>query len=174
MQRFSFVSKIFLTIVFASGTLWLGSYTVKLFSVYNLFEVDQNNKLILKSFLTNVNLTPVIYEFLPVLSISLISYILFLVFSGIFLISSKINIKQNGWLFISLMIVLFCLPFEVYLLLKDYELIKMILNHSEDTVSMIELMKSRVTELSSYPIISIILHYSIFILLVFKPLTKKS
>ncbi len=174
MQRFSSVSKIFLTIVIASGALWLGSYTVKLFSIYNLFELDQSNTLVLKSFLINLDLKPVIYEFLPVLSISLISYILFLVFSVLFLFSTKINLKQNGWLFISLMIILFCLPFEIYLSIKDYNIINMILNSSEDTASMIELMKSRITELSSYPIISLILHYSVIIFLVFKPLTKKA
>lgn len=174
MLRLSFISKIFLTVALASGTLWLGSYTVKLFGIYNFFDLDQNNSLILKSALTEVDLKPVIFELLPVLSISLISYLVFIVFSAAFLFLSKISLKANGWLFISLMIVLICLPFEVFLSLKDYKIINLIMSNSNNSQEMIEIFKSRITELSSFPIVSIILHYSIFILLVFKPLTKKN
>ncbi|BDQ01907.1 hypothetical protein [Ignavibacterium sp.] len=174
MHRLSLLSKIFLTIALASGTLWLGSYTVKLFSIYNFFDLDQNNSLILKSALSNVDLKPVIFELLPVLTFSLISYIVFIVFSAAFLFLSKISLKANGWLFISIMIVLICLPFEVLLSLKDYKIINLIMSGSNNSQEMIEIIKSRITELSSFPIVSIILHYSIFILLVFKPLTKKN
>lgn len=174
MQRFSFLTKVFLTITLTSGALWLGSYTIKLFSLYNFFEFDQNNSLILKNIFTNIDLKPTIFELLPTLSISLISYIVFIAFGILFLISTKVNLKQNGWLFISLMIVLFCLPFEIFLSLKDYELIKMILNNSDKSMEMIEIIKLRITALSSFPIVSFILHYSIIILAVFKPLTKKN
>ncbi|AFH49292.1 Hypothetical protein IALB_1584 [Ignavibacterium album JCM 16511] len=174
MQRLSLTSKIFLTIAITSGTLWLGSYSVKLFSIYNFFDLGQNNSLILKSALTNIDLKPVFFELLPVFTISLISYIVFIVFSAAFLFLSKISLKANGWLFISLMIVLICLPFEVILSLKDYKIINLIMSNSNNSPEMIEIIKSRISELSAFPIISIILHYSIFILLVFKPLTKKN
>lgn len=174
MQRFTLLSKVFLTLTLASGALWLGSYTVKLFNFYNLFDLGQNNSLILKGILVNTDLKPVIFELLPVLSISLISYMSFIVFSAIFLLNSKVNIKANGWLFIAIMIVLLCFPFEVFLSLKEYNLIQMILNNSGNTTEMIDLIKTRINALSSFPIVSIILHYSLFILFVFKPLTKKN
>lgn len=174
MKNLTLISKILLTIALASGALWLGSYTTKLFELYHLFEVDQANVLVLKSNLTNVNLKPVLFELLPVLSLSLISYALFVVFSIVFLLFSKISLKKNGWLFISLMIVIICLPFEIVLSLKDYNIINMILNNSDSINEMIEIIKSRITIFSSFPIVSLILHYSIFVLFVFKPLTKSN
>lgn len=174
MKNLTLISKIFLTIALASGALWLGSYTTKLFALYNLFELDQSNILILKTNLTNVDLKPVLFEFLPVLSLSLVSYVVFLAFSIMFLLFSKISLKNNGWLFISLMIVIICLPFEIVLSLKDFKIINMILNNSDNVNEMIEIIKSRITIFSSFPIVSLILHYSIFFLFVFKPLTKKN
>lgn len=172
MKNFSLVSKILLSITLASGALWLGSYTTKLFSLYHLFELDSSNLLVLKSSLQNIELKPVIFELLPVLSISLISYLIFVVFAILFLFVSKISLKENGWLFISLMIVISCLPFEIILSIKDYKIITMILNNYNNTNEMIEIIKSRISMLSSFPIVSLILHYSIFIFFVFKPLTK--
>lgn len=174
MKNLNLISKIFLTIALASGVLWLGSYTTKLFALYHLFELDQSNILVLKSNLTNVDLKPVLFELLPVLSLSLVSYAVFLAFSIMFLLFSKISLKNNGWLFISLMIVIICLPFEIVLSLRDIKIINMILSNSDNVNEMIEIIKSRITILSSFPIVSLILHYSIFFLFVFKPLTRKS
>jgi len=174
MKNLNFFSKIILSISLASGALWLGSYTTKLFAFFNLFETNQSNLLILKSNLINVDLKPLIYELMPVISLSLISYLVFLLFSFLFLLISKINLKENGWLFISLMIVIICLPFEFALSLKDYKLLRMIFDNYQNVPEMIELIKTRITMLSSFPIISLVLHYSIFFLFVFKPLTKKN
>ncbi|WP_337865569.1 hypothetical protein [Ignavibacterium sp.] len=174
MKNFTLISKILLSITLASGTLWLGSYTTKLISLYHLFELDASNILTLKSNLQNVDLKPVIFELLPVLSISLISYLIFVVFAILILFVLKISLKENGWLFVSLMIVITCLPFEIILSLKDYKIITMIINDYNNTNEIIEIIKSRITMLSSFPLVSLILHYSIFILFVFKPLTKKS
>lgn len=173
MKPLSLISKILLAFTLASGALWLGSYTVKIFSFFNLFDLDQNNSLILKASLINVDMKPVIFELVPVLTISLSSYIVFIITGLLFLFISKINLKENGWIFIILLIVLFCLPFEIFLSLKDYELTRMILDGSSDSTRMIEIIKSRITALSSFPIVALILHYSIVFLFVFKPLIKK-
>lgn len=174
MKSLTLISKIFLVIALGSGALWLGSYTTKMFALFHLFELDQANVLLLKSTLTNVDLKPVLFELLPVLSLSLVSYVVFLMFSILFLLFSKISLKNNGWLFISLMVVIICLPFEIVLSLKDFNIINMILNNSDNVNEMLEIIKSRITIFSSFPIVSLILHYSIFVLFVFKPLTKKN
>ncbi len=173
MKPLSLISKILLAFTLASGALWLGSYTVKIFSFFNLFDLDQNNSLILKASLINVDMKPVIFELVPVLTISLTSYIVFIISGLLFLFISKINLRENGWIFISVMIVLLCFPFEIYLSIKDYELTRMILSGSSDSTSMLEIIKSRTTALSSFPIVALVLHYSIVFLFVFKPLTKK-
>ncbi len=173
MLEFKLHSKIFLVILLAAGVLWLGSYTVKLFNFFNFFDLAQDNSLILKSNLTGKDLNPVIFELLPVLTISLISYIVFIFSLLIFILTAKLNFKANGWIFITVIIILFCLPFEVYLSFKDFDLIKMITYGNIEPMTAIEIIKSRITALSSYPIIALILHYSIILLIVFKPLTKK-
>uniref|UniRef100_A0A7V2ZJS2 Uncharacterized protein n=1 Tax=Ignavibacterium album TaxID=591197 RepID=A0A7V2ZJS2_9BACT len=173
MKPFSFTSKVLLVLTIAAGALWLGSYTVKLFSFFNLFDLDQNNSLILKSTLVDADLRLVIFGFLPVLTISISSYFAFIIFGIAFLFTSRINLKSNGWLFISLLIVLICLPFEAYLSIKDFNVIKMIIDNNINSSEAIEILKNRITVLSSFPIVSLILHYSLFVLFVFKPLTKK-
>jgi hypothetical protein len=49
----------------------------------------------------------------------------------------------------------------------------MIIDNNINSSEAIEILKNRITVLSSFPIVSLILHYSLFILFVFKPLTKK-
>lgn len=174
MKNLSLISKIFLTIVFISGTLWLGSYTVKLFSLYGFFEVDESSNLFLKNDIFQNDIFPALYELLPALVISLLSYIVFIISVILFIVFSRINLKKNGWLFISLMIIIFCFPFEIILSLKDYKIISLLLEKSLNTNEIVELMKLRISQFSSFPIVSLILHYSIISLIVFRPLSKES
>lgn len=166
--------KILLTLVAISGTIWLGSHTIKLFSYFNLFNLNDEGNLILKDFYNTKNIFETIYALLPVMITSIISYIVFILTSVLYVFISKMRLKENGWLLISMLIIAFMLPLEIILLLKDYKLIQMIYENSQQSNEMIEILRLRVSEFSSFPIVSLILYFSIIALIVFKPLTKKN
>lgn len=168
MKKQSFISKTFLVLTLSSGSIWLGAYTAKLFLTYNLFEAKD---LTLKTSFNSEALVNNIVSFLPVFTTTFSSYIALIVFLLLFLVTAKLSLKNNGWFFISLMIVLFTFPFEVYLMIIDYKLISMMLSGSFNSEFALNLMRDRITVLGSFPLIEIFSYIAIISLLVFKPLT---
>lgn len=170
MKNQSIISKIFASITLASGSVWIGAYLLKLFLLYQLFEPKD---LALKQIYTTENLTIVLFSFLPAFLTTIIAYSVMILSLLIYLFSSKVSLRENGWLFISLMIVLITLPFEFYSMFIDYKIISLLLKFpfSEDVV--LNLIRARITSLSSFPIIEILSYLSIIFLIIFKPLTLK-
>jgi hypothetical protein len=78
-----------------------------------------------------------------------------------------------GWLFISLGIIFLCLPFEIYLSLIDIKLFESLFYRIGDSGSILSLYEKRIQSLSSFPIVSVLLHIITAILIVFKPLDKR-
>jgi len=170
MKKQSIISKTFLALSLSSGSIWLGAYTAKLFLMYNLFEPKD---LTLKASFNTEALVYSIISFLPVFTTAFSSYVSMIVFLLLFLLTAKISLKNNGWFFISLVIIVFTFPFEVYLMFIDYKLISMMLSGSFVSESALNLMRDRITVLGSFPLIEIFSYIAIIFLLVFKPLTIK-
>jgi len=91
----------------------------------------------------------------------------------IFYLTSKINLRYNGWLFIILIAIIITIPFEIYLMLIDYKIIMMLNNGSFDSNTVISLLRDRIKDLSSYSIVAILTYLSFYYFIVFQPLTKK-
>ncbi len=171
MKKQSFFSKLFASFALASGSIWIGSYLVKLFLIYQLFEPKD---LILKEMFLINDINTVLLSMLPAFITPFLAYIIMIISFVLFLLFSKISIKENGWLFISIMIILITLPFEFYLLIIDYKIISLLLQSSFSADSIIILVRDRITSLSSFPIIEILSYLSILFLIIFKPLTIKN
>ncbi|MCJ7552467.1 MAG: hypothetical protein MUO34_01165 [Ignavibacteriaceae bacterium] len=171
MKKQSFFSKLFASFALVSGSIWIGSYLVKLFLIYQLFEPKD---LVLKEMFSINDINIVIFSLLPAFITPFLAYIIMIISFVLFLLFSKISIKENGWLFISIMIIFITLPFEFYLLVIDYKIISLLLQSSFNTDSIIILVRDRITALSSFPIIEILSYLSILFLIIFKPLTVKN
>jgi hypothetical protein len=109
---------------------------------------------------------------LPVILTPFVSFIITIVAFLLFIITSKISLRENGWLFIIFIAVLITLPFEIYLMTIDYKIILMLNSSSIDANQIISLLRKRITVLSSFPILVLITYLSFFYFIVFKPLTK--
>ncbi len=171
MKKQSFFSKLFASFALVSGSIWIGSYLVKLFLIYQLFEPKD---LILKEMFLIDDINTILLSLLPAFLTPFLAYIIMIMSFVLFLLSSKIKLKENGWLFISIVIILITLPFELYLLIIDFKIISMLLQSSFNADSIINLVRDRITALSSFPIIEILSYLSILFLIIFKPLTIKN
>ena len=170
MNEQNILNKIFAFLALLSGSIWIGSYAVRMIISYQLFDIDMN----IMPYVNQDNLSGILVTINPVVITTFVLYIFFIFSFSIFLFSSKISLKENGWLFIIAVIVYLTLPFEAYLLTIDYTIISA-LNFSDviDTEYVISLFKDRFTDLSSFPIIIFLSYCSMIYFLLFKPFTNK-
>lgn len=171
MKNLSFFSKVFASLSLIFGAIWVGSYLVKIFLIYQLFIPED---LSLKMIYQVENLYNVLLFMLPSFVVPFVSYVALIVSVFLFFVSSRINMKQNGWLFITTMIILITAPFEIYLMFIDYRIISSLLAESFNAEYLLDLIRDRITLLSSFPIIVILGYISISFLIIFKPLTLKN
>lgn len=172
MRTISKLSKTFLYIAALSCALWVGAYVLRLLVIYDLYEFDGTN-LFLREFYNN-NLHPVLNSFLSIFSTTLILYPVFIIFFILFLITSKINLRRNGWLFMIIVLVFVTMPFEIYLMTYDYSIFSMIYNNSGFNVTAVfDLITKRIQVLNTFPIIEILCYCAILFLAIFRPFTKE-
>jgi len=167
MKNINLFARIAAYISFTSGVVWLGSYIVRLSATYTLFE---SNEVVLKKFVTGPILAGSLNVLAPTILLTFISYLLFIITFSLFLLTSKISLKLNGWLFIISVIVYFTLPFEIVLMLIDWDLIQNLLSSSRVDQLAIGLIIERIESLQGFPLIIIICYLTIPYLLIFKPL----
>lgn len=169
MKKISTFSKTFATLSIISGSIWLGAYFLRLFLNYQLFEGPD---LELKTYVTSENLNGILYTLLPSVIVTFVSFIILIIFFLLFLVSSKVSLKHNGWLFIITIILLVTLPFEVYLMMIDYRLLLNLFTGTFDSHLIIKLVRDRILNLSSFPIVELFCYMSFYYFIVFQPLTK--
>jgi hypothetical protein len=162
------LSKFFLYITVISGSLWTGTYLLRMLLTYQIFE---GTDLVLREYISPGSLVPIYSVLNPAIASTFTLFILFLLSFIIFLLTSKISLKQNGWLFIIAVIVLVTAPFEIYLMSIDYDILINI-NYSvlnEDLIS--GLLRKRIKVLSSFPLIELFSYFAFYYLILFRPFT---
>lgn len=170
MTKLNKLSKLFLFLTLVSAILWLGSYLTRQLVVYQFFEPEG---LSLRPYYNQQNLDAVIKTIAPIFVSNIILYLLYLVFFIIFIFISKIKLKEEGWFFITLLIVFITAPFELYLLLKDYRIVEQIyFTASISSLDLVTQIKERMQSLSSFALIEIFSYLGVIFLVIFKPLSK--
>lgn len=171
MKKEKILTKIFAYISLTSGSIWFGAYISRLLTTSQMFEATE---LKLKSYVTDSNISSIFQTTYPLVNLTIFSYLIMIVSFTLFLVFSKIKLKENGWLFIIAMIIYLTLPFEFILLLIDYKLFILFMNDQFTSELILQLITKRVTMLSSFPIILLFSYLSIPYFLVFQPFTKKT
>lgn len=169
MKKMSTLSKIFAVIALISGSIWVGAYLTRLFTVYQLFE---GADLTIKGYINDNNLNGILFSLLPIIVVHFAAFIIMIVTIGIFYFTSKLKLRYNGWLFIIVVAIIITLPFEVYLMLIDYKVIVSLNSGSFDGMRIISLLRDRIKDLSSFSIVALLTYISFFYFIVFQPLTK--
>ena len=169
MKEQNILNKIVALLAVLSGSIWLGSYAERMIISYQLFDIDMN----IMPYVSQQNLSGILVTITPGVYTTFILYIFFIIAFTIFLLSSKISLRQNGWLFIIAVIIYLTLPFEAYLLTIDYKIISAFsFSDVIDAEYLISLFKERFKTLSSFPIIIFLSYCSSIYFLLFKPFTK--
>ena len=171
MKKNNKSSYLFGYIALASGSVWFGAYFARLLTTYQMFEATE---LALKSYITSANLPAIIQTTFPLVNLTFFSYLILIISFTLFIISTTMKFKENGWLLIISLIIYLTLPFESVLLMIDYKLIVLFLNEQFASEDVLKLIIERMTILSSFPIILLLIYLSIPYFLVFKPFTLKS
>ena len=149
----------------------MGGYFFRLVIFYQLFE---EKEFALRAFISSQNLPGILMILRAAVALTLILFPLFILFFISFLFSSKLNLKQNGWLFIITMIILITLPFEIYLMTIDYNIVVKINYNSFDTNEVLNLVIKRFKALSSFPLVELMSYFAVIYLMIFQPLKMKT
>jgi len=169
MENLTKTSKVLLYFTSLFFILWLGGYVARHLSIYQFFEPEN---LELRTIFNKVVLQSHLYLILPLIVFNIITYIFFLISFILFLFISKINLKLEGWLLIITLIIFITAPFEIFLLIKDYEIAKNIYYNLSDANSIINMLRDRITILSSFSLIEIFSYCGVLFLIIFQPLRK--
>lgn len=167
MENLSKISKFFLFLFVLSFIIWSGSYIAKYLMIYQFFEPEMT----IKPEYQNVDFAPIFLTFSPIFTINIFSYPFYIVFLILFVISSKLSIKKEGWLFIILIFSVLTAPFEFITLYKDYVILNLI--NAGKFEGMINIIKEKVIEQSSFPVVQFLFICAIVFLMILKPLRKK-
>ena len=144
------VSKIFQYLSVVCGAIWLGADLSRTMLTFYLF---QGNKFEPKPFITNEFLQPIFYFVNPLILITIIAYLAFLVSFLLFISTSNIKLKLNGWLFIILILVITLAPFELYLIKLDYKILMSVFYSAFDSKYILSQTIERFIVLGSFPLI---------------------
>lgn len=168
MDKLNKISKSLLYLFVVSGTIWLGSYVTRLSLFYNLFRSDE---LVLKEYVNNQNISGIFTTLIAAVSINMIFYLIMILSFVFFFVTAKLNLKLNGWLFISVILILVCLPFELYLMSIDYKFVMMVWKGSFNSQEALQLVLKRFTIISSFSVVEILSYLAVIYLFLFQPLT---
>ena len=170
MKKNSKSSSVFGYLALTSGSIWFGAYVSRLLTTYQMFKETEYT---LKDYISNANLSAIFQTTFPLVNLTFYSYIVMTISFTLFLILSRLKLKENGWLLIVALIIYLTLPLESLLLMTDYKLIVLFLNEQFGSEQILKLVVERLSKLSSFPIILILSYFTIPYFLVFKPFTLK-
>lgn len=149
--------------------LYGGTLLSHIFTLYALFEPG---KLILNNKLTDTDLFGMFYLIGVTKNITLFMGAVSLILFILFLVKSRLNLRLNGWLFISILLFLFIFTFEIYSLIKyDIDIIKMVFLGHEYTLNF-EIIQNKISTLSALIPIHFFGIMTIFYMFITKPFTK--
>ncbi|MGA8265024.1 MAG: hypothetical protein WB779_11325 [Ignavibacteriaceae bacterium] len=163
--------KILLFFVVLSGALWLGGYFTRLVISYQIFE---GTDFTLRNYINDQNIAGILRSFEPAVLTTLVLYLIFIISYILFIITSKVSLKANGWLFIITIIILLTLPFEIYLSIIDYKIIGLLNTTNFNPKDVLNLLIERFKIFGSFPVIEIFCFGAIIFFLLFQPLKKNN
>ncbi len=169
MKKLNLKAKIFLFLASISGILWVGSYMTRLMLAYQIFEgVDFT----LRPYVNGQNLQAIFIILNSSVILTTLLYAAFILFFGLFLLTSKLSLKKNGWLFIICLIIIITLPLEAYLISIDYKIYLLSVSGAFNPSDVLSLYIKRFKVLSSFPVIEILSYFAILFFGIFQPLKK--
>src|SRR4030095_6372192 len=162
-------NKLALTILIFAAVFWLGAINIRALIGNELLNYDQ--------FYFRTSIPPdrenTLFQMITNASIVIvISYFFVLVSAIWFMVTTKLKMRENGWLFMSAILFFIFVPAEVYTCILDIKFMLLFLSNPPNHDELLEIFGERLGALSGVPIIALFCYYSIIPIAVFKPLRK--
>jgi hypothetical protein len=164
-------NKIALTLLIIASVFWLGGINVRALIGNELLNYDQ--------FDFRVSIPPdrenALFQMMGNASILItISYFFVAVSAIWFIATTKLKLKENGWLLMSAILFFMFLPAEVYTNYLDIKFTLLFHSHPPNHDELLKIFGERLGALSGIPVIALFCYYSIIPIIVFKPLKKRN
>jgi len=162
-------NKIALTLLIISAIFWLGGINIRTLIGNELLDYDQfdfrtsippDRENTLFQMMTNASLVIVI------------SYAIVLVSAIWFIATTKLKMKENGWLLMCAVLFFLFVPVEIYTSYLDIKFMLLFQSNPPNHDGLLELFGARLGGLSGVPVIAVFCYYSIIPIAVFRPLRK--
>lgn len=171
MKKLGLFPKITAYFSILSGALWLGGYFLRMIIFYQLFQGPELN---LRTFVNGQNLSGILTMLNSAVLTTGILYIVFILSFIIFLVTSGIKLKDNGWLFISAVIIFVTMPFEIYLMSIDYKIFMLVSTGIFNANQVLSMSIKRLNILGSFSIVEILSYFSVIYFIIFQPLKRRA
>ncbi len=171
MNKTNKISGLFLIVSALSCIFWIGSYLLRMFLTYQLFNETMTSY---RPFINDQNIKAILLVLNPSVITTFVLYVIFIISIILFLVTTKLKLKQNGWLFIITILVFITAPFEIYLMTIDYKIFNMVNSGIFTSGEVLTLIAERLKDLSSFPLIELLCYCSVIFLAIFQPMTRNS
>jgi len=164
-------NKIALTLLIISAVFWLGGINVRTLIGNELLDYDQ--------FEFRTSIPPdrenTLFQMISNASILIaISYTIVLISAIWFISTTRLKVKENGWLLMAAILFFMFVPVEIYTYYLDMRFILLFFSNPPDHDELLRIFGERIGALSGLPVIAVFCYYTIIPIVIFKPLRKKS
>lgn len=162
-------NKIALTLLIISAVFWLGSINVRTLIGNELLDYDQFD------FKTSIppDRENTLFQMMSNASlVVVISYAIVLITAIWFLATTKLKMKENGWLLMSAILFFIFVPVEIYTNYLDVRFMLLFHSNPPNHDGLLKLFGERLGGLSGIPVIAVFCYYTIIPIAVFRPLRK--
>jgi len=169
MYKLSKISKVWFFVLIVSGIFFLGGINVRALIGNELLNYDE--------FSFRISIPPdeenMIFKMISYSSVFImVSYLVAFISAIFFAVSSKINIRENGWYLMCLMLFFVFSPVEFYTYFIDVKFIQLFYQKPVNHDELLKLFGERIGFLKGVPWIALLSYYAIIFIAIFKPLRK--
>ena len=161
------ISKISSVILIIAAIVWLGGLNIRAMVGFDMLQMGTLD------FKPNIHpyVERTVFSLIALSSIVIdIAYSIVWLAGILWLKTTKLSMRKNGWLMMSAILFYMFTPVEVYTIILDLKMWYLDFLGSNDLVEFRKLFIHRLGALSGVPMIAILSYYTIIVLAIFRPL----
>lgn len=162
-------NKIALTLLIISAVFWLGGINIRTLIGNELLDYDQFD------FRTSIppDRENTLFQMMSNASlVVVVSYAIVLISAIWFVLTTKLKMKENGWLLMCAVLFFLFVPVEIYTNYLDIRFMILFQSGPPNHDGLLQLFGERLGGLSGVPVIAMFCYYTIIPIAVFRPLKK--
>lgn len=164
-------NKIALTLLVISAIFWLGGINIRALVGNELLNYDQFD------FRTSIppDRENTLFQMISNSSLVVVISYTIVLFSAIwFMATTKLKLKENGWLMMCVVLFFIFVPAEIYTCYLDVKFVLLFYSAPPNHDGLLKLFGERLGALSGIPVIAVFCYYTIIPIAIFKPLRKRA